>query len=321
MCLYPRIIKNRKYVANKKNKGIVPQMKDPRVQYVPVGCGKCMECKKKKANEWKVRLSEEVRNRNDGIFVTLTFSDESIKELGETIKGLEGYNRDNEIATVGVRRFLERWRKKHKKSVRHWLVTELGHNGTENIHMHGIIWTDKGGDEIEKIWKYGHVWTSDRNKGYVNERTINYIVKYVNKTDERNKDYQSKILTSNGIGRRYTERMDSTKNEYKPKKTKEVYTNRQGYKVALPIYYRNKIYSEEEREKLWLEKLDKQERYINGQKIDVSKNEDDYWATLKEARKLNKELGYGDNEINWERKRYENQRRNLMYKKRKGRAK
>ena len=32
----------------------------------------------------------------------------------------------------------------------------------------------------------------------------------------------------------------------------------------MPLYYRNKIYSEEEREKLWIEKLNKGERWIGG---------------------------------------------------------
>ena len=59
---------------------------------------------------------------------------------------------ENKIATLAVRRFLERWRKKYKKSVRHWLVTELGQKNTEHLHLHGIIWTDKG-EEINKIWK------------------------------------------------------------------------------------------------------------------------------------------------------------------------
>ena len=40
--------------------------------------------------------------------------------------------------------------------------------------------------------------------------------------------------------------------------TKETYINSQGFKMALPVYYRNKIYTEEEREKLWIEKLDKE---------------------------------------------------------------
>ena len=154
MCLYPKLIQNRKYIANKKNGGNIPAVLDNRVLYVPVGCGKCMECKKQKSREWQVRLLEDIRHNKNGVFVTLTFSNESIEELGKEIE-LDGYNRDNEIAKIATRRFLERWRKKHKKSVRHWLVTELGHNGTENIHMHGILWTDKR-EDINNIWKYIH---------------------------------------------------------------------------------------------------------------------------------------------------------------------
>lgn len=317
MCLYPKIIQNRKYTATKKNKGIIPQMKDKRVQYVPVACGKCMECKKQKANHWRIRLMEEVRQNNNGIFVTLTFSNESITELGKNIK-LTGYERDNEIATKGVRRFLERWRKEHKKSVRHWLITELGHNGTENIHMHGIIWTDKDANEIKKHWKYGYTWLSTDNKGYVNDQTVNYIVKYVTKTDIKHKEYNQKILTSNGIGRGYINRMDSKNNKYKKEGTNETYRTRNGQKFSLPIYYRNQIYTEEEKEKLWIEKLDKQSRWVNGIEIDISKNEEEYYKALKDARILNKRLNYGDNSINWERRNYENERRNLMYKKRRG---
>ena len=46
MCSYPRLIKNRKYIANKKNGGNIPPVSDLRVLMVPVGCGKCIECKK-----------------------------------------------------------------------------------------------------------------------------------------------------------------------------------------------------------------------------------------------------------------------------------
>ena len=131
MCLYPKVIQNKKYTANKTNGGKIPQMTDPRVQFVPVGCGKCMECRKKKGREWAVRLGEEIRTNKKGKFITFSFSNGSIKELSKAIdnnkdkinklttkasNGLTGYNRDNEIATIGTRRFLERWRKKYKNS-------------------------------------------------------------------------------------------------------------------------------------------------------------------------------------------------------------
>lgn len=317
-------------MANKKNKGVIPplpyttikgkKIEDRRVTMVPVGCGKCMECAKKKAREWQVRLTEEIRTDKNGIFVTLTFSDESIKELGYSIKGLEGYNRDNEIAKKGVRRFLERWRKKYKKSVKHWLVTELGHKGTENIHMHGIIWTEHEAKEIERIWKYGYVWLSTDHEGYVNGKTVNYITKYINKADKEHKEYKPKILTSAGIGKGYVKRIDAKKNRYNENKTNETYKNKQGYKFPLPIYYRNKIYTEEEREKLWQEKLDKETRYVNGTEIDVSKGDEQYYNKLKEAREKNQRLGFGNDKVNWQKRKYENERRNINYIKRVKRA-
>lgn len=323
MCLYPKLIKNRKYIANKKNGGVIPAVSDNRVLMVPVGCGRCMECKKQKTREWTVRLSEEIRNNKNGKFVALTFSDESIKELDACIgNNINGYDRDNEIATLGIRRFLERWRKHNKKSVRHWLVTEIGGNGSENIHIHGIIWTDNI-IEIAKRWEYGFVTigkkrynkegiSKDNNDtGYVSERTINYIVKYVNKIDQKHKEYNSKILCSKGIGNKYIERSDSKKNVYKEENTNEAYQTRTGIKLALPIYYRNKIYNEEEKEKLWLKKLDEKVRYVNGIKIDISKDDKQYYRILEEARKKNKRLGFGDDSKNWNLKKYENERRNL----------
>ena len=317
MCLYPKLITNRKYTATKKNGGVIPTVTDKRTLVVPVGCGKCMECVKKKGREWQVRLLEDIRHNKNGKFVTFTFSNESIAELAGEIKGLEGYELDNEIATLGMRRFLERWRKKYKKSVRHWMVTELGHQGTENIHMHGIIWTNESSETIDEIWKYGYTWIGDeKRKGYVNEATVNYITKYITKTDMKHKEYKPKVLTSPGIGKGYIDRPDSKNNKYKKGETNEAYRNRQGYKMALPIYYRNKIYTEEEKERLWIEKRDKEERYVNGRKVDISKNDENYYKVLEEERSKNKRMGYGDDQINWDRKRYENDRRNKLHKER-----
>ena len=273
---------------------------------VPVGCGKCIECKKQKAKDWQVRLHEDLREHKNALFVTYTFSNEGLQEIDNLIKGITGYDRDNEICRIAIRRYLERWRKKYKKSLRHWLVTELGHTSTERVHIHGIVWTDNRKD-VEKIWKYGRVWIGD----YVNGKTINYIVKYVNKVDPVHKEYNSKIFTSSGIGSNYRKRKDINRNKFNGEETIETYKTREGMELALPIYYRNYIYSDEEKEKLWLIKLDKEERWVDGVKVDISENEDEYYKLLKYKRQKNKRLGYGDDAENWELKKYENERRNL----------
>lgn len=172
--------------------------------------------------------------------------------------------------------------------------------------MHGIVWTEKT-EEIKKIWSYGKVWIGE----YVNAKTINYIVKYVNKVDEKHKEYNSKIYASKGIGGSYMERRDFSRNKYKGDKTIETYKTREGVEIALPIYYRNKRYSDEEKESLWLKKLDEEVRYVNGVKVSIKGGEEEYYKLLEQERKKNKRLGYGNDERNWELKKYENERRNL----------
>jgi hypothetical protein len=374
MCLYPELLRNPKYKANKKNGGVIPAVFDERTLYVPIGCNKCMECRKQKARDWKARLMEDIKEHKNGRFITLTFSNEAYRKIYNEIPQFQkrtkykdgakiekeyhatGYTLDNEIATRALRLFLERWRKRYKKSLRHWLVTELGHNGTENIHMHGIVWQPKEWagtwlefmEEVEAKWTYGHVWKYkwefNKKVNYVSEQTINYCVKYVMKQDEIHTAYNSIVLTSAGIGANYTSTYktweeqhihrdkkgkwtlrtytrkrlipkkfgDYHNNKYKGKDTNETYRMRNGYKTSLPIYWRNKIYTEEEREKLWIHKLNEQKRYVNGAEIDISKDEKEYYEALETARRLNKKLGYGDNNKNWKRDKYEHERRRLM---------
>lgn len=323
MCLYGKLLKNPKYKSNKKNGGQVPPILDERTIYVPVGCGNCIECRKQKAREWQVRLSEDIRTNNNAKFITLTFSNESIKKLCETktdgnvpiTELYQGYELDNWIATRAMRLFNERWRKKHKKALRHWMITELGHKGTQNIHLHGIIWTDNI-QAVESIWQYGYIWKGHMKNGkiinYVNETTTGYITKYINKMDFVHKTYKQIVLTSPGIGGNYTNRYDAIKNKYKKEETNETYRTRTGHKIKLPIYYRNKIYNDEEREKLWIDKLNKEERWICGERIDVSQNYETYWKVLNYHRERNKKLGYGTNENNWKRQKYEEEVRKIM---------
>ena len=324
MCLFPKLIKNRKYTITKKNGGVIPPIKDVRVTAVPIGCGKCMECLKKKAREWAVRLQEEVKINNTGQFVTLSFSDEEYVKIFDIVTrniNLNDGNRstkilyeiDNDIATYAVRHFLELWRAYNKKSVKHWLITELGQQKTERIHIHGIIFTEQK-NEIEKRWKYGNVFIGE----YVNEKTVNYIVKYLSKADPIHKHYKPKILCSKGIGSHYFKRLDSYRNRFKNEETIETYKTRQGIDLALPIYYRNGIYSEEEREKLWLNKLDKEERWVLGQKINLKDANGDFYynLALKHAQSENDRKGYGNDRKNWDEIQYENERRKYELNKR-----
>ena len=87
-------------------------------------------------------MREELRQEPNAYFITLTIDDKSYSELSNTYNITD----NNEIATKAIRLCLERIRKQTGKSIKHWFITELGHEKTERLHLHGIVWgigTDK----------------------------------------------------------------------------------------------------------------------------------------------------------------------------------
>lgn len=296
MCLYPKLILNKRYLPNKKNKFKPPKLDDERKKYVAIACGQCLECRNKKAREWEARIAEEEEYQKNGKFVTFTFSDESIYKL---IEDLSGDMDPNEIAKLAIRRFTERWRKDNKKTCRHFLVPELGQNNTERLHLHGIIWTDKKGDYILKTWSYGFGFV-----GYCNNKTISYVTKYITKFDKKHEDFQPKIFASKGIGSEFIKK-NAWLHTFKNENTLETYTDKRGKLKPLPIYWRNLLWTEEERLKLWTYKLDKKERFILGTKYDVSTLEKlkDFLKCLKTAQEFNENLGFKPKE-KWEKNTY-----------------
>lgn len=305
MCLYPTYTKNPKYKPNKKNNGKPPICRDRRLFYIPIKCGCCIECRKEKQREWRVRLEEELRS-NFGYFTTLTISPESIKEIEEktTLKWEEN---PNEIATKALRLFLERVRKETGKSIKHWCVTELGEK-KDRIHLHGIFFGQKSAELIRKHWKYGFVFIG----GYCNSRSVNYMTKYMLKVDIKHPEFKQIVLASAGIGAGYMDRLDYLwqKQNYKNIEV-ATYTFRNGTKMAMPKYYKNKIFTDKEREKMWINNLNRGLLWIYGEKVKA-----DDWKTIDNLREYWQRYGretMGDNPIAWnamkERRKEEKQRR------------
>jgi len=297
--------------VNKSNEGKVPEMKDERLNYIEVPCGRCMECKRSKANEWRVRLSEEIRQRKDGVFVTLTFSDESLVELGKDAKGF-GYSFENDIAKLAVKRMSERYRSREGKALRHWLVTELGGKYSERIHLHGLIFCKNDYNQIKKDWKYGNIWIGD----YVSERTINYMTKYVMKIDKKHSEYRSKIFTSQGMGKGFLKREDVKLNKYKGEDTDNSYTNRKGFKMNLPRYYKLKIWEDEQREDMMLNLLDKGIVVVNKKEYKLPEEQEQYERALRQGKIKNLQLGFPSDKKDHQERISQNMKRNEKFRER-----
>ena len=101
-----------------------------------------------------------------------------------------------------------------------------------------------------------------------------YITKYMLKINEKRPEFKGKVLSSAGIGKGYLNRNDAKRNAFKEEETDETYKLRNGIKINLPNYYKNHIYTEEEKEKLWIIKQEKGYRYIQGEKVDMNSEEE-----------------------------------------------
>lgn len=284
MCLYERNSINRRYTVTKKNGGNVPPLIDKRQKYILIPCGECAECRKKISSGWRVRLIEELTTEKM-YFVTLTFSEESLHLLSEK---LETFRNENDIAKIAVKLFRERCRKHTKKSPKHWFITELGHQGTERIHLHGFLFGNWTKEMLAERWKYGKVDLDER----ISVRTINYVVKYVTKVDKQNPGFKARVLCSPGIGKQYIISEQVKRHAWHGKDTITTYLLKNGREVGLPTYYRNKIWSDEQKSLLFGYKLDKGEKWVLGNEISKL-SEDEKYQIIKDARERNEKAGYG----------------------------
>ena len=120
------------------------------------------------------------------------------------------------------------------------------------------------------------------------------------------------VLASAGIGSGYFDRLAYLwqKQNYKNINV-ATYTFRNGTKMAMPKYYKNKIFTEEEREIMWINNLNRGLLWIYGEKVKAND-----WKTIDNLRRYWQKYGrdvMGDDPIAWnamkERRKEEKQRR------------
>lgn len=282
-------------IVNPKYKKIVSQSQDPTLTidafsghndfYIDVPCGRCYNCLKKYRNSWKIRLLHEFQymtkeQKKNATFVTLTFSDEYLPKNKEECSKL-------------IRKFLERVRKKYKRSFKHWIVSEYGTRRTKRLHLHGIFFDPPFPPwELTKYWKYGNT----DSRVLIPERVI-YCTGYINKL-VRGLDYnlledpdkRQWVFSSPGIGKSYTD--DPTVQAFSHQHGIPIIFGYQNNKpFALPRYYRQKLFTDDELENLT-------QSYFLHQSDDVippgpyfigNKEYNDYSLYLRDAEELRKQ--------------------------------
>ena len=242
MCYFPIKIKNKRFVPTKKNGYEPPVCTDERLRYIEVECGHCFECRKKKRREWRIRNYEQLKETPTAVFFTGTVSPQRYEHICKQYGYKNDGSQDNEIITKIQRLFLERIRKEKGYSIKHWCVTEKGHTNTRRIHIHGLYYATHGETKWQLTKTLFENWIDGYKfyGSYVNEKTINYVSKYMTKKDEDNPDYIGIVLCSKGLGANYAKRMAYRDWE----KTIITYKAHNGQDLPLPRYYKTTIYTD-----------------------------------------------------------------------------
>ena len=170
---------------------------------IQLPCGKCFECKSKRAVDWALRARHEIASHDENCFLTLTYDDENLPSYL--------------IVKSEFQKFMKKLRKKLKQKVRYMVSHEYG-GRTGRPHHHAIIfgWNPSNqkflqeapsgeplftSEEVDKLWTNGF-----HSIGTANEKTAYYIASYSLKST-------SHIVTDPDTGerRKVTDSMDCSK--------------------------------------------------------------------------------------------------------------
>lgn len=218
------------YVKNK-----TPFRRDQ--QYIQVPCGKCPECIRRRASQWIFRLKEEEKISSSAHFVTLTYEPQFVTV---TKNGYMTLNKPE------VQRFFKRLRKAHPASTRlkYYLAAEYG-SKLKRPHYHIILFNaDK--NLIQANWQLGYVDIAE-----VTGASIGYVCGYINKgktvPEHKRDDRQPEFsLMSKGLGSNY---LSDDIIRYHHSDPDRFYVVESGNsKISMPRYYRDKIYTDQQRE-------------------------------------------------------------------------
>jgi hypothetical protein len=205
--------------------------------YIPVPCSKCPPCKKRRTSGWSFRLVKEGERSHSALFVTLTYNTEVVPITQNGFMNLD---------KADVQKFMKRLRKLSNAKIKYYVCGEYG---TKRMrpHYHLIIFNaDK--EKVEQAWTLDRRPLGQIYIGDVNEASIGYTLKYMTKkgkipmhqNDDRQKEFS---LMSKGIGTNYL--TDNMIKWHKSNIEERMYCNIKGNKkIAMPRYYKDKIYSE-----------------------------------------------------------------------------
>lgn len=217
-----------------------------------VPCGKCGVCRKNKVDEWSFRLRQESKTSDSAMFVTLTYDPEHIPRSENNMKTL---NRDD---ITGYFKRLRKWMQNDdvlNKPLKFYLVGEYGEENARP-HYHVILFNATREHTVESWCKVpSRLRRKDASPlglmhiGDVTSDSIAYCVKYLDKgrtvplhaRDDRTREFSR---MSHRLGQNYLTPEMIAWHKADPSRN---YIQDGEYKIALPRFYREQIYTNAEK--------------------------------------------------------------------------
>lgn len=210
------------------------------LEAVPVGCGKCPSCKKRRVDGWVFRLLQEEKISQTSHFITLTYDTRFVPITKNGFMTLRKEDFQN---------YMKRLRKLCPDAkLKYYAVGEYG-SQTKRPHYHAIIFNVPDTQLFVDAWFLNGQQIGSVHVGAVSGDSIAYCMKYIDKPhtrmmhgrDDREKEFP---LMSKKLGANYL--TDEMVAYHQSDLTRLYATKEGGHRVALPRYYRNKIYSEDQ---------------------------------------------------------------------------
>lgn len=215
------------------------RMRDADAYHMTVPCGQCPECMKRRVSVWSFRLRKEEEVSVSSFFVTLTYDTENVPISANGFMTLH---------KPDVQKFFKRLRKKMPKNapkISYYVAGEYG-SKRGRPHYHAIIF-NASEKSIQDSWLAGSV-----DIGFVSGASVAYTLKYINKgrvvpahaKDDRIPEF---ALMSKGLGKSYL--TPATVKHHKRDLKKAYIVVDDGVRIPIPRYYKDKIYTEDERKR------------------------------------------------------------------------
>lgn len=199
-----------------------------------VPCNKCAFCLMNKRSQWMFRIFYEMKTQdNPGWFLTLTYDEKYVKR---TPYGLSLRFRD-------VQLFLKKLRKA-KYYAKYICVGEYG-SKTARPHYHMLLWTNCPCMSLENYWKASNGEMFGRiHYGRLTMAAAMYTLKYIIQPKQKaiNGIEKTRGQFSKGLGLAYLSSAVYNYHTYDYERPNMVSVV-DGRKVALPRYYRYKIFT------------------------------------------------------------------------------